>query len=266
MQLIRIFIANILALYITFSPVIKATTLTSIRSNNCNWEAASKLDTIQNEHFPRTNTTDSRVLTVGVYMHVSTFIIIGLLKQLNVLNKSFKPANISFTLLDIDWTNKTLPPRPWFVRPQLLKDLRKGNLSTLNLFFLQEGRDEWFGSTTSIHAILYKLNGLDEKSDGSLINIDTVPGGPHPFANMGKTAVHEIGHWFQLGHTSFIYKEHCQLDRQNRQVKPGTNINNSTCSNCDYNYMSYGNDACLQEFTSEQIKIMRSSGIKLRKL
>ncbi|KAK9438500.1 metalloprotease [Metarhizium brunneum] len=281
MRLIPSLVANILALSIAVLP---GTAESTSVEPFCDWETTSKHSTIQNDPLRRTdsanregqdlgalwediigpvNPDDSRVLHVGVYMHVvgrpkadasSEFLVTreALTKQVDVLNKSFKPANIFFTPSNMDWTNGSLYLQGRAIKSELAKDLYRGNLSTLNILFVQSG-DTRGGSTIVDWA---------PKEDGCIVNAATVPGGSHPVWNMGITAVHEVGHWFSLGHTEFTKPGDCEHNWRNV-----TGLSNKRCGErCDWNYMSYGADECLLEFTPEQIAKMRKFAIEVRGL
>ncbi|KAF5122305.1 Extracellular metalloprotease [Metarhizium anisopliae] len=277
MHLVSALSANVLALSLA---VLSATTAAAPNrvEEFCDWQPGQELNTVQNtvrradttsqetklefdpeieklikQLWPPEPVDDGRVINVGVHMHVvgkpqnneSEFLIdrTALDKQLDFLNESFKPANISFTLSSADWTKGGMLARGIFLRRPLAKSLHRGNFSELNIFFCDD--DETIGgSTVTLRG--YDLDDDDDKSDGCVVNANTVPGGPHPVWNLGVTVVHEVGHWFGLWHTDLTDPGDCE-----------PNWRNAT---------GLSNDACLTEFTSEQIAEMRKFARKERGL
>ena len=121
------------------------------------------------------------------------------------MNKYYTPANISFHILDADWTKDILLPVSRGLRTPLAHGLHKGNVSNLNMFWVKPSTLR-YGGTSKV----FFDSGEDVKSDGVIIGTNTIPGGSHPVMNMGVTAVHEAGHWFGLRHTEFIQPGDCE--------------------------------------------------------
>jgi hypothetical protein len=128
--------------------------------------------------------------------------------------------------------------------------------------------------------------GVEDKVEqsGCMIQAATVPGGWAPAdANQGKTAVHEVGHWFGLYHT---FQKGCDgktdanakaspepIDQNTGDVMTGDRVQDTpahtetrgcpseapdTCPEHQgrdpiNNYMSYSSDECLKEFTPGQV-------------
>ncbi|KID96926.1 metalloprotease MEP1, partial [Metarhizium majus ARSEF 297] len=250
MHLVSALSANVLALSLA---VLSDTTAAAPNrvEEFCDWQPGQELNAVQNT-VRRADTTfqetslerdperkkllrqisspepvdDGRAINVGVHMHVRT----ALYKQLDFLNKSFKPANISFTLSSADWTKGGMLARGLFLWQPLAMSLHRGNFSELNIFFCD--------------------------------NDETIGGRSHPVWNLGVTVVHEVGHWFGLWDTDFTVQGDCEPNWRN-----ATGLSNEPCgARCDSNYMSYGADACLTEFTSKQIANMRKFALKKRGL
>src|SRR2546423_1912143 len=76
--------------------------------------------------------------------------------------------------------------------------LRQGDYKTLNLYF-QVRRGRCSGRLLLPH----QRSGGDDKfyRDGCNIRFDTITGSNLTDFNPGKTAIHEVGHWFNLFHT-----------------------------------------------------------------
>jgi hypothetical protein len=110
--------------------------------------------------------------------------------------------------------------------------------------------------------------------DGVVVHASTLPGGSKAPFNRGDTATHEVGHWLALYHT---FQGGCEApgdlvddtpyQQAGRNVYfcgdyPGTPGNplaipNDTCDQPGRdpvrNFMSYGDDRCLNQFTAGQV-------------
>ncbi|KID86077.1 Pregnancy-associated plasma protein-A [Metarhizium guizhouense ARSEF 977] len=270
MHLVSALAANVLALSVAVLPA--TTAAAPGRADEfCDWQPSPELGTVQNtirrddsgsKNDPELKkiidtvfdanfkpkiepVDDGRVINVSVHMHVvgepkineTEFLVsrTSLQRQLDFLNQSYKPANISFTLSSVDWTKGDMGVRGFFLREPLAKSLHRGNFTELNIFFCDDD-DTRGGSTTTGIVQGFRLSDDDDKADGCVVNANTVPGGSHPVWNQGVTVVHEVGHWFGLGHTTFTGQEECQPNWRNV-----TGLTNEPCGvRCDYNFMSYG--------------------------
>jgi hypothetical protein len=125
----------------------------------------------------------------------------------------------------------------------------------------------WLGNTRRLLGYA-TLPGGDEKKDGLVINI-TAFGTINTRApyNLGRTAVHEAGHWLGLHH--IWGDESCGDDKVGDTPKQGgytagcPNNFRSSCGNGStgdmyMNYMDFTNDACMNLFTHGQKARMRS--------
>jgi Pregnancy-associated plasma protein-A len=88
-----------------------------------------------------------------------------------------------------------------------------------------------------------------------------------PF-NLGRTVTHEVGHYLGLFHTfdggcatSACYSSGDLICDTARESQPtsGCNPNKASCGSLDpiHNYMDYSDDACMNQFTNEQVNRMR---------
>jgi hypothetical protein len=125
----------------------------------------------------------------------------------------------------------------------------------------------WVGNLRSLLGYSSVL-GCDPAKDGIVINITAFgtinAGGAY---NMGRTVVHEVGHWLGLRH---IWGDtYCGDDLVDDTPKQGNftagcpNTFRSSCSNGTLgdmymNYMDYTNDACMNLFTQGQKQRMMS--------
>jgi hypothetical protein len=98
--------------------------------------------------------------------------------------------------------------------------------------------------------------------DGLVLLNDSLPGGAAAPYNEGDTATHEIGHWLGLFHT---FQNGCAFPGDSVPDTPyqfdGDNIffcaeSDDTCAQPGtdpvHNFMSYGDDPCLDRFTTGQ--------------
>jgi len=104
-------------------------------------------------------------------------------------------------------------------------------------------------------------SGGDPKTDGVIIDFEhlgTIGTAVYPY-NLGRTATHEVGHWFNLFH--LWGDNNCGDDWVNdtptqEQANFGCKIHpHQTCSNAGdmfMNFMDYTNDACMNSFTEGQ--------------
>ncbi|KAK2601882.1 hypothetical protein QQS21_004569 [Conoideocrella luteorostrata] len=126
-------------------------------------------------------------------------------KQLAVINIGFAPAKIFFNLRAIDWT---VNPR-WAIGLDVLTmkyQLHRGGRSSLNLYFISALPDVPGEKSKKKHLGICSFpDEVGRESevvlDGCLVDVDTIPGGAWIPYDDGKTAIHEIGHWFGLLHT-----------------------------------------------------------------
>lgn len=123
------------------------------------------------------------------------------------MNEYYTPANISFQLLDVDWTRGTPLFKGHHLTTEMAHNLHKGNRTALNVFWIDTS-DVGYGGSSRI----LMVGETDERSEGIIVNTRSIPGGSHPMFNLGVTAVHEAGHWLSLGHTSFTNKGDCEPD------------------------------------------------------
>jgi hypothetical protein len=126
--------------------------------------------------------------------------------QFKSLNNDYAASGVSFILKGVDHTvNKA-----WATGKNatnilaMKKALRKGDYKTLNVYFrtdlgLSADGNRLLGQCTFPVPSPQLSTALS--LDGCMLLHSTVPGGTVPGSNLGKTATHEVGHWFGLFHT-----------------------------------------------------------------
>jgi Pregnancy-associated plasma protein-A len=170
-------------------------------------------------------------------------------------------TGVSFRLDAVDVTTNV----QWFQRPhdhrtEIEAALARGGLDTLNLYTAAVGF-EMLGFST------FPQWARDRPGAGGVVvDYRSLPGGPFPHFNRGLTAVHEIGHWFGLFHP---FENGCQppgdgVDDTPYEAVPtlGCPASKDTCpqpgTDPVHNFMDYGYDGCMREFTPGQGLRIRS--------
>ena len=176
--------------------------------------------------------------------------------QLSVLNDAFAGTGWSFALAS---TDRTVNPA-WFamgsgtVEQQAKAALRLGSADDLNIY-TADLPDDLLGWST--FPADYASRPLD---DGVVLLYSSLPGGTEQPYNLGDTAVHEVGHWMGLYHT---FQGGCS---KNNDLVADTPPERSPAYDCTqgrdtcrgggldpiHNFMDYGDDVCIYEFTVGQ--------------
>jgi len=115
------------------------------------------------------------------------------------------------------------------------------------------------------------LSGLDAASNNRLIDgvtLDYVYFGENPdsptFESKGRTATHEMGHFFGLRHIwgdgGCSVDDFCEDTPSSNSSSTGCNLSKTTCGTLDMvqNFMDYTNDACMNIFTNDQKSRVRT--------
>ena len=200
--------------------------------------------------------------------------------QLDVLNDAFQAHGFSFRLMgttrtaNTAWYNAGISSRE---QDDMKAALRVGDQSTLNIYFSQAGGALGYATFPEDYA-------FNPTDDGVVVATGSVPGGSISNYNDGKTAVHEVGHWFGLYHTfqtgdgffplfSFFLsllglRSGCNTSGDEVDDTPAQRTQTGGCpefkDSCPSqsgldpvnNYMDYSDDVCLTEFTPGQTERM----------
>ncbi|OAA53337.1 metalloprotease MEP1 [Cordyceps fumosorosea ARSEF 2679] len=130
-------------------------------------------------------------------------------RQLQVLNQDFSRANISFTLRNTTWTeNEDWASGANGVYSAMVATLHQGGNDALNLYFVEvvspygfpPPYDDENNELLGIASYPWDASTTDHTSSVCVVAAGTVPGGDRAPTNLGKTATHEVGHWFGLYH------------------------------------------------------------------
>jgi len=124
--------------------------------------------------------------------------------QVSVLNQNYAPYGISFTRAGTDrtinsnWANGN-------DADGMKAALRKGTYADLNLYVQKEIGKVGAGTIFGLCVLPFSVRPGDNPSvyatDGCQVITRSLPGGSAAPFNTGKTATHEVGHWFGLLHT-----------------------------------------------------------------
>ena len=218
-------------------------------------------------------------IDVPVYVHVITStsgagdVSARVPRQIAVLNNAYGAAGVKFDLVSVDVTANDA----WYTvgfgskeEKAMKTALRRGGADALNIYTasLGGGLLGWATFPKS-----YKSQPAD---DGVIVLDESLPGGIEEFPsanepdgllsyNLGDTATHEVGHWLGLYHT---FQGGCstsgdKVDDTPAEASPAFYcIERDTCSTRPgidpiHNFMDYGDDVCLYEFSGGQQSRMR---------
>ena len=225
-------------------------------------------------HFVST-TDQAHYYTANVRQSLAT-------NQITALNIAYRPAGIVFASKPATYTVRN----DWATDANstaMKQALRQGTYKDLNVYFqtnlstapyVYNPASTLLGYCTLPTTITYTNNhgGQTEypasayATDGCNVLAGSMPNSPAPIANynQGKTAVHEIGHWFGMLHT--FQDNTCSpsdggdyIDDTPQEATSTTGCpkGKDSCPNSPgldpvSNYMDYSTDACYTQFTADQ--------------
>lgn len=189
-----------------------------------------------------------------------------LTRQVKVLNDSFKGSGIEFKLAGI----KRVSNKTWFdgcmdnnsLESQYKKKLSVDPKNNLNIYVCD--------SQAGILGYAYFPSSFAEDNyrHGVVMKYDTLPGNEsaHPYG-AGKTAVHEVGHYFGLYHTfangscsgNGDFVSDTPFEKRPAYGCPVASDSCGTKIGKDpvLNYMDYSDDDCMNMFSNGQINRMQ---------
>lgn len=196
--------------------------------------------------------------------------------QLRVLNRAYAGATsraaadtgFEFVLAGLD----TVANDDWFDWSRSDRDdleakkaLRRGGWADLNVYVAGLG-DGLLGYAT------FPTQGSLAR-DGVVLLNESLPGGSAAPYNLGDTGTHEVGHWLGLFHT---FQDGCRDgDKVDDTPAQAAGENIFYCNESDdtcpapgmdpvHNFMSYGDDPCLDQFTAGQATRMAQTWLAYR--
>lgn len=235
-------------------------------SENPPADILAQADAFRTHSGPDSVAAAAATLNIKTYFHVvttsakaGTITQTQLNNQLAVINQSYGPSGITFTLISSDFTVNN----NWATGnydSQMKPALRKGTYADLNVYFLSDLSGGLLGICN------FPTNAAPGSStynqDGCNVLAQSVPGGTTPNYNEGGTATHEIGHWFGLFHV--FQGSSCSGPGDSVSDTPLQSTSTSGCptgkDSCPSaagldsinNYMDYSFDSCYTQFTPGQ--------------
>jgi hypothetical protein len=172
-------------------------------------------------------------------------------RQVRVLNRDYRSIGYHFALRGIHRYNNTAWHNDRHSRAYRAKT-RRGGARTLNIWLV----DFQYLGVASFPWDYRKQRAVD----GIRVNYDSLPGGSILHYNRGKTATHELGHWFGLYHT---FQSGCTPVNDEVGDTPAQSTPTSGCpagrDSCPmpgtdpiHNFMDYSFDTCYRSFTRGQ--------------
>ena len=179
-----------------------------------------------------------------------------IIDQIEVLNDAYAPYDIVFTLVSVDYTMND----SWYNDMEQYESAYKQQLHVDPVHHL----NIYTGNMPGLLGWSYMPYSWPENSymHGVCLLYSCLPGGTAYPYNAGDTATHEVGHYLGLDHT---FRNGCSVNNDYVDDTPQENDGNNiySCNNTDtcpndpgmdpvHNYMTYTDDACLNQFSNGQ--------------
>jgi|SRR5215217_1669461 len=187
--------------------------------------------------------------------------------QLDVLRAAYSATPFVFDLKTVTRTTNAT----WYVmapgsasEAAAKNALHQGGKESLNLYLANPGSGLIAWATFP-----WAVAGAPLKDGVVLLNA-TLPGGTATPYNLGKTAVHEVGHWLGLMHVmTGCATDDGVSDTPRAQPSYTCAVAGDSCPadpglDPIHNYMGYADDACMTEFTPGQSVRMDSMALMYR--
>ena len=183
--------------------------------------------------------------------------------QIDVLNAAFAGTGFQFSLDHFTSTQNN----KWFSKcynsgpeSQMKNALAIDVAHTLNIYSCEPS-----GGILG-YAYLPSTFSESNKLHGVVLLHSSLPGGSAAPYNLGDTGTHEVGHYLGLDHT---FANGCSSPGDGVADTPyeaspafGCPVGRDTCASAGldpiYNFMDYTDDACMDEFTSDQAALMQA--------
>ncbi|KAG6817591.1 hypothetical protein H0H93_007128 [Arthromyces matolae] len=196
--------------------------------------------------------------------------------QISVLNADYASAGVKWTLAATDRTVNPAWANVVASSPEqtaMKNALRKGGAGDLNVYTARSVRDSKGGDLLGYATFPWSYS-ANPRDDGVVVIASSLPGGTSAPFNLGKTLTHEAGHWAGLYHT---FQGGCDapgdyVDDTPYEASPayGCPTGRDTCSapgvDPIHNFMNYGDDPCLTEFTAGQAERLSAAITQFRGL
>ncbi|KAI9796401.1 MAG: hypothetical protein M1833_006173 [Piccolia ochrophora] len=213
----------------------------------------------------------SKSLVVRTYFHVLTtrakngsISRATMNNQFSILQGAYARSDIKFDNQRSDWVDWTVNDA-WAQNTDeanMKRTLRKGTYASLNVYFHTDPAGNLLGKCTMPGGPI-QPESPNFYNDGCNVATGSLPQGNIGGYNLGKTTVHEVGHWLGLLHTfegsSCTGKGDYIADTPAQASSTDGCPTNSkdSCPNATgydpiHNYMDYSFDRCYTEFTPLQ--------------
>jgi len=195
--------------------------------------------------------------------------------QVDVMNRDYNATGVRWNLKSIsriknpDWFINIAPDSKG--ETAMKGAYRKGTKSDLNVYTVGFANEE---SSGLLGIATFPMDFASApKLDGVMLLHSTIPGSQSREFSLGRTLVHESGHWTGLYHT---FQGGCEspgdeIDDTPPQATPskGCPVNVKTCPGTEgmdpvRNFMDYSDDACMDNFTPDQAKRIKDQLVTYR--